>query len=133
MDDMGGRKTKMQQEEEGEDVPDTPPEVMRILAAQTYEKKEAVRRDQKWYQFGRNVEYLEVLMREVNRELHKIPGESHTTHRAQMKLRDASSSLQTLNSKIANEVCEEVDYLSVLREWNRILEQVRSVQQVYKK
>jgi hypothetical protein len=50
-----------------------------------------------------------------------------------MKLREASISLQTLNSKIANEVMEEVDYLAVLREWNRILEEVTSVQQVYKK
>jgi hypothetical protein len=133
MDTMGGKKTKIEQEEEGEDVPDTPPEVMRILAAQNYEKKEAVRRDQKWYQLGRNVEYLEVFIRDVNRELHKFGGESHTLHRAQMKLREASISLQTLNSKIANEVMEEVDYLAVLREWNRILEEVTSVQQVYKK
>jgi HPt (histidine-containing phosphotransfer) domain-containing protein len=135
MDTMGGKKTKIEQEEEeeGDDVPDTPPEVMRILAAQNYEKKEAVRRDQKWYQFGRNVEYLEVLIRDVNRELHKFKGESHTLHRAQMKLREASISLQTLNSKISNELMDEIDYLAVLREWNRILQEVSSVQQVYKK
>ena len=131
MEDMGEKNTKCKLEDE--DVPDTPPELMRLMSAQNYERREAVRRDQKWSQLGKDVEFLEGMVREVNRELHACKKESHTLQRAHMTLREVCISLQELNSEIKNEVLDELDYVKALRAWNSIYKQVKSVQQVYEK
>ena len=79
------------------------------------------------------MEFLEGLVREVNRELHACKKESHTLQRAHMTLREVSISLQKLNSEIKNEVLDELDYVRALRAWNSIYKQVKGVQQVYEK
>jgi hypothetical protein len=95
------------------------------------DKKEAVKINQKYYKLGRYVEFLQEDIRKFYLELRgKLDRRSEE---ALETVRDATCSLQNLDCSITHQIMEDVDYLAVLQEWNRIFDQVQIARQVYKK
>ena len=112
------------------DVACTPPEMMRIMRARHHQVREEVKRDQMWYELGRNFEYVERMLREFAREVSKTKEPRHEWARG--KINEALDGLQTLNRRITGKQDELVDFYSVLREWNRLFDLIQDTKQKYK-
>ena len=74
------------------------------------EKREAATRDQNWYEFGRNMEYLNSLLVEAGGEKKEVT--------------EVKMSFKKLHCHITSG--KEVEYLSVVREFDRIFDIARS-------
>ncbi len=79
---------------------------------------------QTWYHFGRNVEFLEWYIKQVVRKTSEKT-RSHRNVLVEVALSDADYSLRKLHDRVVNQVGKEVNYLTAMRECNRIHEQVK--------
>ena len=117
--------------EEEEDVPDTPPEFIRLLRATSCVSREEVRRDKGWYELGKNMEYLNGFLIEVRGFIRKedsaARGDKRGVRLAHQKICEAQCNWDALNRKITQEEDERIDYLWAIREWTRIFDLVREV------
>ena len=118
--------------EEDEDVPDTPPEFIRLLRATSCVSREEVRRDKGWYELGKNIEYLKGFLIEVQGLVRKeesvtTTGDKRCVRLAHKKICEAQCSWEALDRRIREEEDERIDYLWAIREWTRIFDLVREV------
>jgi hypothetical protein len=81
-------------------------------------------RDQKWYQMGRNVEYLDWCIKTLDRKISDTT-RSHRHVLVENAVCDAAYSLQKLHRRVVNDAGKEVDFKSINREWLRIFDQVK--------
>ena len=87
-------------------------------------------RDQKWYLFGRQVEYLQGYIERFEKRL-AATKRGHRHLFAEIALSEAKYSLKKLHKRCCND--SRQDYITVNREWRRIFDDVKKLNDYYYK